>query len=336
MDSLTHIVLGACIGELIAGKQLGKKALFLGAFANSIPDLDAIASFWLPVADDLLAHRGFTHSFLFAALVSPLLAWVSLLLGNKPGIGFSRWLLFWIVGITAHDLLDAFNAYGTGWLEPFSHNRVAFHTLYVADPLFTIWLLVAVVALIIKPSIWPRRRRTATIAIAASCTYLALCIGVKQSINNTVEKEISRQAIPAKGYLTTPTLLNSMLWSVVITTDSGYYSGYRSIFDKTPNIDFHYDARQHWLLSGLEATHETKTILRFADGYYTVHRQHDTTAVNVLRFGEINGWADPQPHKAFYYYLNCPGGNNLIVQRGRVASRSKTALQAFINRIGGE
>ena len=62
MDSLTHIVLGASIGEAIAGKRLGKKALVIGAIANSFPDIDIVASFWLPLTKDLLAHRGFTHS----------------------------------------------------------------------------------------------------------------------------------------------------------------------------------------------------------------------------------------------------------------------------------
>ena len=38
MDTLTHIVLGACIGEVLATKKVGKKALVLGAVTQSIPD----------------------------------------------------------------------------------------------------------------------------------------------------------------------------------------------------------------------------------------------------------------------------------------------------------
>ena len=52
MDSLTHIVLGAAIGELMAGRKLGKKALLIGAIANSLPDIDFVASFWLDPARD--------------------------------------------------------------------------------------------------------------------------------------------------------------------------------------------------------------------------------------------------------------------------------------------
>jgi inner membrane protein len=33
MDSLTHIVAGACIGEIALGKKIGRKAMLWGALA---------------------------------------------------------------------------------------------------------------------------------------------------------------------------------------------------------------------------------------------------------------------------------------------------------------
>jgi len=54
MDSLTHTVLGACLGEVIAGKQLGKKAMLIGALANNLPDIDVLTSFWTGPAEELL------------------------------------------------------------------------------------------------------------------------------------------------------------------------------------------------------------------------------------------------------------------------------------------
>ena len=42
MVSITHIALGACMGEAFSGKQLGKKATLWGAIAQSIPDIDFI------------------------------------------------------------------------------------------------------------------------------------------------------------------------------------------------------------------------------------------------------------------------------------------------------
>ena len=74
MDSLTHLALGACMGEAFAGKTLGRKAMLWGALAQSVPDIDFLAAFWTDTTSNLLAHRGFTHSFLFCAIITPLMA----------------------------------------------------------------------------------------------------------------------------------------------------------------------------------------------------------------------------------------------------------------------
>ena len=44
MDSLTHIVVGAVMGDAIAGRRLGRKAMWLGALFQTIPDFDVIAA----------------------------------------------------------------------------------------------------------------------------------------------------------------------------------------------------------------------------------------------------------------------------------------------------
>ena len=73
MDSLTHIVLGGVIGEAVLGKKIGKKAIFWGAFANTLPDFDVILNPLFHPIDALMFHRGITHSFLFCFLAAPLL-----------------------------------------------------------------------------------------------------------------------------------------------------------------------------------------------------------------------------------------------------------------------
>src|SRR5436190_8298108 len=129
MDTLTHTVLGACIGEAVAGKRLGKKAMLWGAIANNIPDIDVVSSFWLRVPDSLLAHRGFTHSFLFLILFTPILSYL-LQKSSKKSLRFSflDWNILIGSGILVHLIIDAFTTYGIGWFEPFSHYRVSFNT----------------------------------------------------------------------------------------------------------------------------------------------------------------------------------------------------------------
>ena len=119
MDSLTHIVLGGCIGEAIAGKKLGKRAMFLGAVAQSIPDIDFIAAFWNDTASNLLAHRGFTHSILFGLLATVAFGLLADHYHRQHRLGYKTWLLFFGLQIGVHLFLDLFNSYGVGLLEPF-------------------------------------------------------------------------------------------------------------------------------------------------------------------------------------------------------------------------
>ncbi|MET0242748.1 MAG: metal-dependent hydrolase, partial [Flavitalea sp.] len=147
MDSLTHIALGSCIGELAFGKKLGRKAMVWGLLAASFPDIDAVNGLFLSLPEELIAHRGITHSLLVAVLVPFLFAFAADKIHQRPRIGFVPFYFFFLFQILLHDLLDTCNAYGTGLLEPFSAHRFSFNTIYVADPLFTLGIFLATVFL---------------------------------------------------------------------------------------------------------------------------------------------------------------------------------------------
>lgn len=335
MDTLTHIALGACIGEVIAGRQLGKKALFLGAFANSIPDLDFIASFFLPLTSDLLAHRGFTHSFLFIALVTPLLAWASRRIFRRADMDIGQWAFFWGFQIFIHVFIDAFNAYGTGWFEPFSHYRVSFNTMFVADPLFTLWPLIAFIVLLIIKTSHRKRKIWARGALTLSAAYLALGMLFKSMIEQHITRSLNEKHITSNRHFSTPTPLNNILWYVVAQSDSGFYIGYRSLLDTKDTMTFRYVCRNASLLGSFNNQAELNRLIRFSQGYYYADRWHDTLVFNDLRFGEITGWAETAPRCVFYYNLGNPEANELIVQRGRFANWDANALVKFLRRIRG-
>ena len=74
MDSITHLALGAAIGEAVLGRRVGRKAAMWGAVCGTIPDLDV----FIPHADAVAAityHRSFSHSLIILALFAPLMAW---------------------------------------------------------------------------------------------------------------------------------------------------------------------------------------------------------------------------------------------------------------------
>jgi inner membrane protein len=337
MDSFTHIVLGACIGEVFAGRQVGKKALFWGALMQSLPDIDFVASFWLNPVNDLLAHRGFTHSFLFIVLVAPLLAMVAERWHRPHDMSLKKWVLFFAVEMLVHVVLDGCNAYGTGWFEPFSHYRASFNLLFVADPLFSIWPFIAFVVLLFSRNSYPARRKWAITSFVICAAYIGLSI-INKSIADKAVKEIAQQkGIPWKRYFSTPTPLNNMLWFVVFEEEKGYHIGHRSVFDKGLDTStLYYFPRNEALLEPIEDLEDVHRLERFSQGYYTIDKWGDSTLeFNDLRFGQMLGWQNPQARFVFHYFLQKPDDNSLVIQRGRFTDWDKKAVLMLLRRIRG-
>jgi inner membrane protein len=114
MDSITQIILGAAVGEILLGRQLGNKALLLGAIGGTLPDMDVVYNLF---SDDpirqLEVHRSYSHSMFTHLVVSVPLAWMSIR-WNKEPISFRLWYLFWFLALLTHALLDCCTTYGTG------------------------------------------------------------------------------------------------------------------------------------------------------------------------------------------------------------------------------
>jgi inner membrane protein len=335
MDSLTHIAIGACIGELFLGKKIGKKAMLYGAIAASLPDIDFVASFWLNTTDDLLAHRGITHSFLFAILVIIGLALFFRKRHEADHVPPKTWIVFIGTGIFSHLFLDVFNAYGTGWFEPFSHYRVSLNTIFVADPFFSVWPAIAAVYLLVTNRNNRKRRGWAKFGLIFCSLYLMYCIVNKFKIDNNTRYTLIHQAIHYKRYLTTPSPFNSWLWYIVAESDSGYYVGYRSVFDSQDQIKFRYFPRNDFLLQPIHGHKDLQTLILFSQGYYTAELSNRGVVFNDLRFGQMMGWQNPAAPFVFHYYLQEPDANHLVVQRGRFANWNRTSIQFLLHRIRG-
>jgi len=335
MDTITHIALGACVGEAIAGKQLGKKALLIGAFANSIPDFDVLSNLWLDTDDSLLAHRGFTHSFLFVAIATIPLAFLFRRWYRQKNVGLQTWLWFFGFELFLHIFIDAFNAYGTGWFEPFSHYRVSFHTIFVADPFYTTWLVIAMIALIIIKKDSVARRSWTRFGLGISTLYFMYCIVNKIKTDIDIKDILHQRQVVYNRHFTTPAPLNNWLWYIVAGNDSGFYIGYYSVFDSKKQIDLHYFPQNASLLTPVISREDVKNLIRFSKGFYTVEKWNDTLVFNDLRFEQIVGWYNPQEEFVFHYFLQGKKDNKLVVQRGRFAKWNATGLRSLIKRIGG-
>lgn len=336
MDSLTHIVLGACIGEVVAGKELGRRAMLWGALAQTFPDIDVVAEIWLDTPSNLLAHRGFTHSILSCLLFTPFFALIAKRIHRNRKVHLRTWMWLFGIELFCHIFLDSQNAYGTGLFEPFSHARVSFNTMFVADPLFTIVALVASIVLLIFRSKKDRRRLIwATAGIATSALYLFICTINKLIVTSEVEGLLAKQHIAYNKNFVTPTPLNNLLWYIVANNDSGSYIGYRSVFDKKEELPLTYFNRNEQLLSNVHDNESLQKLKRFSQGYYIAQQWGDTLVFSDLRFGQMVGWKKPDEKFVFHYFLQQPAGNDLVIQRGRFAKWDNTALTSLWDRMMG-
>jgi inner membrane protein len=335
MDTLTHTVLGACLGEAIAGKKLGKKAMLIGALANNLPDIDVMSALWTGPADELLVHRGITHSILFALVLSPLLALAFQRRVKNNSISFKRWLFLIGSGLFLHIFMDACTAYGTGWFEPFSHQRVSFNTLFILDPFFMLPLLLSALALLIlKRDALKKRKWINTIGLSLGLLYLVTTIFIKLYVNRVISKDLSSRQITYQDYMATPTALNNILWYSVVKSNDNFYVGYYSIFDKTKNITWEFFQKHDSLLGPLKNTQEVQQLIHFSKNYYCIRKEDSLVTFSDIRFGQIGGWYIKQAPFVFNFNLERKH-NKLNLQQGRFKSFSSKDFNLLVSRVKG-
>ena len=324
------------MGEAFAGHTVGKKAMIWGILAQSVPDIDFLAAFWLDTPSNLLAHRGFTHSILFSALMTMLLAILAERWHRPHNISLAKWIAFFGAVILGHIFLDAFNNYGVGWFEPFSHTRISFNILYVADPFFSAIPAIAFVMLLWFKKNNTKRKFLWRFGLGMSLLYLGYCVINKVTINRNVKKMLAKQQIHYTRFLTTPAPLQNWLWYIVAGTDSGYYVGYRSVFEHSNKLALEFFPSNDSLLQPVEHTKEVEQLIRFSQHFYTVEKKMDTLIFNDLRFGQIIGWQNPKEQFVFYYFLQPEIDNTLVVQRGRFAKWDEESFKSMVRRIRGD
>ncbi len=337
MDSLTQIVLGASVGEAVAGKKIGNKAMLWGAVAGTIPDLDVLLEPYLDMVAYLATHRGFSHSFTFAILCAPLFAWLLTRIYPQGKAGFRDWWLLFFLGFVTHYLLDAFTTWGTQLFSPFSSYRVAFYSIFVIDPLYTLPFL----ALLLIAAFYPRRssrRRTLNyLGLSLSTLYLGVTVVNKQLANSAFEKGLAFKNISYESYISKPTPLNSVLWSITAQTEEGYVTAYYSLLDGEIPTEFTYLPGNHHLLEPWRGSPKLEKLIEITKGYYTVEKTEEGVVINDLRFGKFNSWTNNVPSEfVFRYQLTEQGGELLFEQNQFRFKPDGDYLMAFLGRIGGQ
>jgi inner membrane protein len=291
MDSITQIVLGAAIGEIIAGRKVGYRAAIWGAIGGTIPDLDVLSALFLNPVDYLAAHRGFSHSVFFAFLVAPVLAFIPTKIYSKHSADYIDWLkvLFW--SLFTHPILDTFTGYGTQLFNPFSDFAFEINSIFIIDPLYTIPLLICLIISIRTPIADQKRYKWIKLGLTVSTLYLVTTLGLKLIAHQNIKNQATASGIEINRMMSIPGPFSSLLWRGLIETDDGFYQGYYSIFDnKNKRIDFHFLPHTSDKLNPIRETLAVQRLEWFSKGYYSVQAENDTFIFNDLRFGSFRGW----------------------------------------------
>lgn len=400
MDSLSQIVLGAAVGEIVLGKKIGNRAMLWGAVAGTIPDLDVISNLWLDEVDGLAAHRGFSHSvtfsvlgaigfghlihkmyesphhrtiaiavrsILFIAVIGGLLysgfsgdsllyPSIAALAVAVAGFAFIRrryythpielpnankgdWMVFFFWGLFTHPILDCFTVYGTQLFSPFTKWRVAWSTISVADPMYTVPFLICLIIASFYAKESRRRRVINYIGLGLSCGYLLFTIVNKQVVTHIFKTSLAEQGYTYNEMMATPTILNNVLWYGIAKSDDTVIFGKYSYFDSDRDITFYEEPIGEHLIADIKRTREIGTLTWFSDDFYQVIERGDTLQFNDMRYGRFNDEDDNPDNYIFNFKLirRGPGKVEMLESQGGPPPGNEGEIfSALWKRIMGE
>ncbi|TEW53886.1 metal-dependent hydrolase [Psychromonas sp. RZ22] len=229
MDSLTQITLGASIAGAVAIKPFGRKVLLTGAILGTLPDLDVLLSYSTAI-DNFTYHRGFSHSLFVLSALSILLYYFILWL--KPQLSMHKKTLFLVIflPLVTHPLLDAFTSYGTQLWWPIAVQPTSWSSIFIIDPLYTLPLLIAVIALWCHQTSkkWQKVNR---LMLLISCLYLA--IGQAQVMY--LKGKVAQDTLAKNSQVfLSPTPFNTFIWRIISYQDDLYYETFTNVLDQQP------------------------------------------------------------------------------------------------------
>jgi inner membrane protein len=283
MDSLTQIALGSAVSVAVMGRRTAVwKAALWGAVAGTLPDLDAFIDHGNAILNMTL-HRAESHALFYLTLAAPPLAWLVSRLHGEGALFKRWWLALWLVLIT-HPLLDAMTVYGTQLLLPFTNYPFGVGSVFIIDPLYTVPLIVGVVAALRLKS--TRGLRWNAAALVFSTLYLGWSVLAQQQATGVARSSLQAEGITANALLVTPAPFNTLLWRLVATTPTQYFEGHYSLLDTSPRITWTAHDRGADLITLHGQDPPVARIAAFSHGFFRLSEAGGRLFVTDLRMGQ--------------------------------------------------
>jgi inner membrane protein len=239
MDSITQIALGATVSAAVGLKPFGRNVLLAGAFFGTLPDLDVFIDYGNAI-DNYTSHRGFSHSLFVLTLLS--LALYTIAINLKPHFKAHKLALFLTIflPLITHPLLDTFTTYGTQLLWPLTSPPIAWHSVFIIDPLYTLPLLMSMLYLWFSHN-QARSLTLNKIALLVSCCYLGWGKIAQANITTRAQQD---DLVINNMLLVMPTPFNSVYWRVLSYQGDNYYEAFTYVGDQTPLQWAHYNSNR--------------------------------------------------------------------------------------------
>jgi inner membrane protein len=300
LDSVTHIIMGAALGEAVMGKKIGRKAMLAGAFLKTFPDFDLLYTGLKDARMYLLYHRSYTHSFFISFLYAIPLAYIMYWLFRKKQT-YKEWFWLTILCLWLHLLVDVCTNYGTRLFLPFTNKLYALNNMSIADLCLTIPILIFLLISVFCKNGGQWRLVFNKSILIYSCAYFMMSFVNKNIVDSTFKKSIIRNNFSTQKYMTNPLILNNIGWYGIVKDRDSLFVGMYSMLQKTDSIKWQGYAINDSLLSTSKSIVDVNSLKWFSNGYYLAKQEHpDTLLVYTIKFGP-NGFTSKDIHETFQF-----------------------------------
>ncbi|GAB3729016.1 metal-dependent hydrolase [Luteimonas pelagia] len=289
MDSITQALLGGAVAAAFVPAGHRRAALLAGAALGTLPDLDSLPLALL-TGDPVLRmtwHRGPSHSL----FVLPVLGWLLWMWfrgrGGRVGAAPGHWFRAIQLALLTHPLLDAFTVYGTQLFWPLPLRPAMWSSVFIIDPLYTVWLLLAVAVAAFAGS--RRIARHALVAgLVASTAYLGWSLAAKSIVDRRADEALVAAGLGDAPRFSAASPFNTLLWRVVAMTPDGFVEGETSLVADEGPVRFRRHVFAPEARSALAVVDATEAVARlrcFNHGFMKPQVRDGRLVLSDLRMG---------------------------------------------------
>ncbi len=267
------------------GRKLGWRAALAGGLCGTLPDLDVFVPLGDPVSD-FTYHRSASHSVFVLALATPVVAEIIVRSCSATRAHWREWYVLVFLALLTHPILDCFTIYGTQILWPLDKTPVAWGTVFIIDPAYTLPLLVGVLSALFIRRNPVLGHRLNVGGLALSTAYLGATILAKQQADLAAERAVDKAGLENAKVMSIAGPFTSLFWRIVAVDETSYYNAYYSVLDdEDDRLEFAAHSRNIDLLSGLENDWATQRLQWFSKGHYTLKQIDGDVILSDLRMG---------------------------------------------------